>query len=414
MYRTPAFTTLISPPSWHTGRLHKVCKTKCCAASALPERVPLLRMEEVYYSVPMDFENIVFTSLNFAVYPGEFVVVTGQNGSGKSTAMQLMAGLKTAESGKIFWKGSEQKRRGALVKNVGVVMQSPGDYFLLPTILQELVQFRPSRTPDDVRRVMKWVGLPNVSLLTNPRKLSGGQTRRLALASQLMREPVPELFVLDEPLVGVDWAGREELVDVLGQLKSQFAVVVVSHEPAELLHFADRVLQVARGRMHEVERSIIDNAIRIQQDRRSAAVKNEVESRKQPFKSSVSTLTMAGGSEHKRKGKKKAPNPSSLISAPITVHRAQSKRKWAADDLPIQHSLRALDETWAAFTADVDRELATLREPALDAISAAVSSPPPHGSLVAVCVLMRSGAVGGDRDTIFSSVVRHLERGADV
>lgn len=184
-----------------------------------------------------------------------------------------MAGLKAPESGKIYWKGEEEKKRGKLVKNIGVVMQSPGDYLIMPTILQELVQSRPTRTPDDVRRVMHWVGLPNVSLLSDPSKLSGGQTRRLALASQLMREPVPELFVLDEPLVGVDWAGREELVEVLGQLKSQFSVVVVSHEPAELLHYADRVLQVARGRMREVDRSIIDNAIRIQKERQSAALK---------------------------------------------------------------------------------------------------------------------------------------------
>lgn len=127
---------------------------------------------------------------------------------------------------------------------------------------------------------------------------------------------------------------------------------------------------------------------------------------------------MAGGATRKEKGKNKvkrtAPDPSSSISAPITVHRARSKRKWAKDDPSIQNSLHALEETWKAFKSDVDTALSSLRQPALSAISTAVSAPPPHGNLVAVCVLMRSGAVGGDRDAIFSGVVNHLERDADV
>ncbi len=173
-----------------------------------------------------------------------------------------MLGLKEAERGKLFWKGKEAKRKH-LIQKIGVVMQSPGDYFFLPTVLEELVMNRPSRTPDDVRHIMHATGLSNVSLLANPRSLSGGQTRRLALASQMMREPLPELFVLDEPLVGVDWTGRDELIELLGSLKSKFAMVIISHEPAELLPFADRVVQVARGRMHEVKREVIDKALRI-------------------------------------------------------------------------------------------------------------------------------------------------------
>lgn len=185
------------------------------------------------------------------------------------TAVHLMVGFKEAESGKFYWKG-EEKAQNNLITEIGVVLQSPGDYFYLPTVLQELVFQRPSRTPDDVRRVLFSVGLSNLSLLADPRSLSGGQTRRLALASQLMRDPLPELFLLDEPLVGVDWAGREELIDVLGKLKSQFAVVVVSHEPAEWLPYADRVVQIAGGLTHEVDRSVIDKALRIQRERLSA------------------------------------------------------------------------------------------------------------------------------------------------
>lgn len=183
--------------------------------------------------------------------------------------MQLMLGLEEAERGSFYWKGQKIKQR-KLIDNIGVVMQSPGDYFFLPTVLEELVMARSSRTPDDVRRVMHAVGLSNLSLLANPRNLSGGQTRRLALASQMMREPLPELFMLDEPLVGVDWTGREELIALLGTLKTQFAMVIVSHEPAELLPHADRVVQMARGRAHEVPREVIDKALRVRAERKEA------------------------------------------------------------------------------------------------------------------------------------------------
>lgn len=187
-----------------------------------------------------------------------------------------MLGLEEAERGTFYWNGKKTKQKH-LVSNIGVVMQSPGDYFFLPTVLEELVMGRSSRTPDDVRRVMHAVGLSNLSLMANPRALSGGQTRRLALASQMMREPLPALFMLDEPLVGVDWTGREELVALLGRLKKEFAMVIVSHEPAELLPHADRVVQVARGRMHEVPREVIDHALRLTAERRKAEEAEETD-----------------------------------------------------------------------------------------------------------------------------------------
>ncbi len=215
------------------------------------------------YRVPMDYDKIVFHSLNFSVYPGEMVLLTGHNGSGKSTALQLMNGLLEPESGKSYWKEDVLKKPSHMVRNVGVVMQNPGKYFFTATVLDELTLGRPQVRPDDVRRVMADVGLRDISLRQQPHRLSGGQKRRLALASQMIRKPMPELFTLDEPLVGVDWIGRDEIIRLLGELKSKFAMVVVSHEPYELLHLADRVVQVAYGRIYETPRHVIDKALQL-------------------------------------------------------------------------------------------------------------------------------------------------------
>lgn len=108
-------------------------------------------------------------------------------------------------------------------------------------------------------------------------------------------------------------------------------------------------------------------------------------------------------------------DPSDTISAPMTVHRARKKGVWGDEDAEMQRALRAMRGTWGAFSGDVDRALEALRRPALDAIAIATSATPPQGNVVAVCVLMRSGAVGGDREATFTCVVRDLRaRGIDV
>ena len=105
-----------------------------------------------------------------------------------------------------------------------------------------------------------------------------------------------------------------------------------------------------------------------------------------------------------------APDPSASISAPLIVHKARSKRKWAVDDAPLLASLTALRKTLQCLRTDIERALSAERLPALEAISAAASASPPHGSLVVVCVLMGSGAVGGDRTVIFDGVCNYLEK----
>lgn len=181
-----------------------------------------------------------------------------------------MIGLKQVDHGKgqLLWRG-EVTKPSRMMNNIGVVMQNPANYFLTPTVLDELVMGRETKTPDDVRRVLSAVGLMDVSLMAHPQSLSGGQVRRLAVASQLMREPLPALFVLDEPLAGVDWTARRDLIKLLGSLKSQFAVMIVSHEPGDLLEYADRVVEVSRGGMHDIDRAIINKAIQVRARRKA-------------------------------------------------------------------------------------------------------------------------------------------------
>lgn len=181
-----------------------------------------------------------------------------------------MTGLAKVDRGKgdLYWMG-EKTKPSRMLKKIGIVMQNPSAYFITQTVLDELVLGRKTKTPDDVRQVLHATGLTNISLLSNPKSLSGGQIRRLALASQLMRSPLPSLFVMDEPLAGVDWTNRRELIQLFGSLKSQFAIIIVSHEPGELLHYADRVVEVSRGGMHDIDPRIIKKAILVRSRKRA-------------------------------------------------------------------------------------------------------------------------------------------------
>lgn len=107
-------------------------------------------------------------------------------------------------------------------------------------------------------------------------------------------------------------------------------------------------------------------------------------------------------------GKRVDPDPSASISLPVTIRRAKSSKKWGADDPAKRLALSSLSRTWDAFEKDVHQSLCDLREPALRSIASAALAKPPHGDLVAVCVLMGTAAIAGDRTQIFDSVLSHL------
>ncbi|CAI5973815.1 unnamed protein product [Closterium sp. NIES-64] len=128
------------------------------------------------------------------------------------------------------------------------------DYFLTDSVLAELTFGWPSRVEDiplrqalaaRVQAALIAVGLMGVTLDTNPRALSGGNQRRLALAIQLVR--MPELLLLDEPLAGLDWRARTDVVRLLAALKRERSILVVSHDLRELAPLVDRSWRMQMG-----------------------------------------------------------------------------------------------------------------------------------------------------------------------
>lgn len=207
----------------------------------------------------------VLEGVDLSVAAGTATALTGPNGAGKSTLLTLLAGLSRPHRGAVLPRGplAEADRRPLarwparlLSRHVGTVFQHAEDQFVTGTVRDEL-RFAPRRAGADgagtERRVdellerLRLTGLADA----HPYTLSGGEKRRLSVATALSSGPshAPGVLVLDEPTFGQDTRTWTELVELLGGLRAEgCAVVVATHDELLLRHFADVRVRVAGGR----------------------------------------------------------------------------------------------------------------------------------------------------------------------
>ncbi|KEF42733.1 MAG: lytic murein transglycosylase [Cyanobium sp. CACIAM 14] len=175
---------------------------------------------------------------------GEPALVAGRSGSGKTTLLEVLCGLADADAGRILWNGQQlgtRQRRWLC----GLVFQFPERHFLGLTVGQELKLGQRRLSAEKAEAVLEQVGLGAVSLQQAPERLSGGQQRRLALAVQLVRDA--RVLLLDEPTAGLDWTVREEVLQLLGQLARERALLVVTHEPELFRGVIERGWRLEQG-----------------------------------------------------------------------------------------------------------------------------------------------------------------------
>lgn len=203
----------------------------------------MLELRSLRYQ-PATAEAPLLRSLDLTVPPGQPVLVAGRSGSGKSTLLDLIAGLARPSAGEVLWKGQvlNQRQRRALC---GLVFQFPERHFLGLSVGQELRLGHRRLTAEEAEAVLQQVGLGGLSLQQVPERLSGGQQRRLALAVQLLRKP--RVLLLDEPTAGLDWSVRDEVLELLGSLGREVALLVVTHEPELFRSLTPQTWELADG-----------------------------------------------------------------------------------------------------------------------------------------------------------------------
>ena len=205
----------------------------------------MLRIKNLSYH-PAAVATPILKHISLDLAANEMGLVVGPSGSGKSSLLEILGGLSKPSGGEVLW---DQQKLPAdqLSQFVGLVFQFPERHFCGGTLLEELRFGHPELTSDEVSEALTEVGLQDLSLYLAPQSLSGGQQRRLALAVQLVRKPA--LLLLDEPTAGLDWSMRQQLAKLLAKLKQHWSLLVVSHDPKELVPIADKCWRLTHGEL---------------------------------------------------------------------------------------------------------------------------------------------------------------------
>jgi len=191
----------------------------------------MLDLQSLDYA-PATAARPLLTNVSLKADIGRPVLVAGASGSGKTSLLEVIAGLSVQQQGSIRWKGQELSQRQRRWLS-GMVFQFPERHFLGLTIAQELRLGHRRLDSDQLQTALDTVGLTGLRKSDAPERLSGGQQRRLALAVQLLRGA--ELLLLDEPTAGLDWSVRDDVLNLLSNLSKQRVLIVVTHEP-QLFH----------------------------------------------------------------------------------------------------------------------------------------------------------------------------------
>ena len=202
-------------------------------------------------------ETQALQGVSFHLEPGQWVSLVGHTGSGKSTLAQHLNALIPPQSGKVSVDGLDTQSAPKILREirrkVGLVFQFPEQQLFAESLEEELAfgprnwGFPPEEVRERVLRALASVGLPVSLLETSPLNLSGGQKRRVAIASVIASGP--DYLVLDEPTAGLDARGVEELLHLLETLQSRgVGICYITHDLELALSRSERILVLQRGR----------------------------------------------------------------------------------------------------------------------------------------------------------------------
>ena len=209
------------------------------------------------YSIGSSDEKTALHDINLDIKENELIGIVGHTGSGKSTLIQMLNGLEKPTQGTVYFHGKDISDKDFVMKElrskVGLVFQYPEHQLFESSVIRD-VEFGPGNmgySNLDVEmkafQALKDVGIGVDLLDVSPLALSGGQKRRVAIAGVLAMEP--EILVLDEPMAGLDPAGRKEIFELLLRLhkERQITIVFVSHSMEDVAQYADRVIVMNDG-----------------------------------------------------------------------------------------------------------------------------------------------------------------------
>lgn len=211
----------------------------------------MIEVSDIHFTYPNGVEALKGVSLR--IEDGEFVAIMGQNGAGKTTLVKHFNGLLKPSQGKVLVDEQDTTKTSVakLARNVGFVFQNP-DHQLFSETVEEEIAFALKNfgfKEDIIEKRITWalnlLGLAQYRK-TSPFMLSGGERKRVALASILAWDP--KILILDEPTIGQDYEQKEKLRQFILQMKTQKkTIVIVSHDVEFVAECNPRVLLMRDG-----------------------------------------------------------------------------------------------------------------------------------------------------------------------
>ena len=225
-----------------------------------------------YVNAEEQTEKVAINHVSMEVKNGEFLVILGHNGSGKSTMAKHMNALLLPSGGKMYVDGldtSDIENIWEVRRRAGMVFQNP-DNQLVATIVEEDVAFGPENLGVDPKEIrervddsLKAVGMYEYRKHA-PHLLSGGQKQRIAIAGILAMRP--KCIVLDEPTAMLDPSGRNEVMKTIKEVNKKFGItiILITHYMDEAAQ-ADRIIVMDKGEkvMEGVPREIFSQVKKI-------------------------------------------------------------------------------------------------------------------------------------------------------
>ena len=213
----------------------------------------MIEVNDVHFTYPNGVEALKGVSLT--IQNGEFVAIMGQNGAGKTTLVKHFNGLLKPTKGKALIDEVETTKVSVatLARNVGFVFQNPDHQLFSETVEDEIAfalrnfGFKENVIKRRVTWALNLLGLTQYRK-TSPFMLSGGERKRVALASVLSWNP--KILILDEPTIGQDYQQKEKLRQFILQMKTQKkTVIIVTHDVEFVAECNPRVLLMRDGKI---------------------------------------------------------------------------------------------------------------------------------------------------------------------
>lgn len=199
----------------------------------------------------------ILQDVNLTLNRGDFMLVTGANGGGKTSLIRVMLSLQKPTRGKVLYNGAEKHLKNIEGESIGYLPQKNSLDMRFPISVRDVVESglmkinRNLSTEESHDRVSEILQYMQLETLQNQQigEISGGQFQRALFARAIISNPT--LLVLDEPTSYLDKEFTQKLYGTLQQLSPQTTIVIVLHDTAQAISMANRIIYVGNNRVEE-------------------------------------------------------------------------------------------------------------------------------------------------------------------